>query len=97
MKWKTKWGRWFDSGEETKAFREVFNSPAGTFYVLPALADFCGAAEHAPKDGDLFKQGRAAGRRDVWLYLQEHLNMTEEELYGMLKGQPILKPRMTNG
>lgn len=57
--------------------------------VLADLADCCGAADPAPTDGDLFKQGRAAGRRDIWLRIQYHLALNEHELFALLKGQPL--------
>lgn len=57
--------------------------------VLADLAKFCGALERAPLNGDPFVQGRTAGRRDVWLHILAHRNLREEEVFALLKGEPI--------
>lgn len=62
------------------AYNLTFRTPSGTNYVLPDLSEFCHAQEPAPRDDSLFAQGRAAGRRDVWLRIQEHIHLTDEEL-----------------
>ena len=73
----------FDLGAQAQAYRAM--PPA----VLADLADFCGATDPAPAEGDLFKQGRAAGRRDVWLRIVAHRHLREEEVFALLKGEPI--------
>lgn len=55
--------------------------------VLSDLADFCGAVDPAPRSADIFSQGRAAGRRDVWLRIQHHLGLEAPEVYALLKGE----------
>ncbi len=86
---RSRLGRLFTATEMRQAFQTVFRSPAGINYVLPDLAEFCYASEPAPRDSDLFVQGRAAGRRDVWLHVNEHLHLTEEELTALYKGRSL--------
>lgn len=57
--------------------------------ALADLAEFCGAIDPAPKEGNSFAQGRAAGRRDVWLHVAAFRGLREEEVYALLKGEPI--------
>ena len=82
-------GRKFTVGDLKKAFCTTLRSPAGERYVLPDLAEFCKAYEPAPRVDSLFVQGRAAGRRDVWLHISELLNLTEEELVALTTGRSI--------
>ncbi len=82
-------GHWFSPPEMRQAFQTVFRSPAGVNYVLPDLAEFCYASEPAPRDSDLFLQGRFAGRRDVWLHVNEHIHLTEEELTALYKSRSL--------
>jgi len=57
--------------------------------VLADLAEFCGAIDQAPVTDNMFEQGRVAGRRDVWLRIMAHRSLREEEVYALLKGDPI--------
>lgn len=65
------------------AYRQVFN-PQNVFLdtVLRDLAKFCRA-----HDSTFHKDARAAtlleGRREVWLRIQEQLNLTTEEIYAL--------------
>ncbi len=79
----TRFGRTAHMGVQVQAYRMI-PQPA-----LADLAEFCGAIDPAPVDGDMFKQGRVAGRRDVWLRIMSHLALREEEVYALLKGEPI--------
>lgn len=90
-KFVTNLGRVFEIRDLRKAYNMVFRSPAGAHYVLPDLSDFCRAAEPAPRESDLFIQGRAAGRRDVYLRIMQHTNLTEEELFAVHSGRSVLK------
>lgn len=54
--------------------------------VLEDLARFCRANEtcfHA----DPRLHAVAEGRREVWLRIQQHLNLSSEDLYKLLSGQ----------
>lgn len=64
-----------------RAYIETFDNPIGK-KVLKDLAKFCRANEstfhpdHAVSD-------RLDGRREVWLRIQQHLNLTDEELFAL--------------
>lgn len=57
--------------------------------VLADLADYCGAVDPLPLDGDPVKLARAAGRNDVWRRIMAHRHLREGEVYALLKGEPI--------
>ncbi len=80
------WGRDANLEQQVTDYRVVFGSEPARRSVLPDLAEFCGAAYPAP---DIHME-RAAGRRDVWLRIQNHLNLTDQQLYALLKGEPFL-------
>jgi hypothetical protein len=84
-------GRRFLVAELKQAYTLVFRTVAGERFVLPDLAEFCYAYEPSPRGGDLFVQGRAAGRRDVWLHIREPLDLTEDELSALLRGRSLPK------
>ncbi len=88
-------GRLFTASEIRQAYQMVFRTTAGERFVLPDLAEFTHALEPAPRDSDLFVQGRAAGRRDVFLRIQQHLNLTEADLASIYKAHAL--PRRENG
>ena len=58
--------------------------------VWSDLAVYCYANDPAPRDGDLYKLGLAAGRRDVWLHINEFLTLKEEEVVDLYKGRSIV-------
>ena len=65
------------------AYNQVFShSNQFTRVVLMDLAKFCRA-----HDSTFHKDERAAtlmeGRREVWLRIQEHLNLSVEEIYAL--------------
>ena len=87
----TRLGRRFQVDRLARAYRVCLLSPAACEYIIPDLAEYCGANDPAPKDGDMFMQGRAAGRRDVWLRLQSFLHLTDEELVALLAGRAVVR------
>lgn len=62
------------------AYRRTFKSGEDSRRVLQDLAKFCRAHETTVGEND-----RATlvleGRREVWLRIQQHLQMTDEELW----------------
>jgi len=60
-------------------YRLTFAPEAGQ-NVLADLAVFCRAAETCYHD-DPRKHAVLEGRREVWLRIQNHLNLTPEQLY----------------
>ena len=84
-------GRRFHLRDVARAYRMCLLSPAGSEFILPDLAEFCGAHDPAPKSDDLFMQGRAAGRRDLWLRIQNFLHLTDDELAALYAGRPVMR------
>jgi hypothetical protein len=78
-----------------RAYRLCFGSPAGRS-VLVDLADFCRARETcvvAPP-GQAIDRDRSLileGRREVWLRIQQHIRLTDEQLYTLFVG-PMENP-----
>lgn len=68
-----------------QAFVSVFDGPNGKT-VLRDLAKFCRASE-STFHPDARISAVLEGRREVWLRIQEYLQLTDEELYE-LRGGP---------
>lgn len=63
------------------AFNMVFNKENKfTVFVLADLAKFCRANE-STFHPDPRKHAVLEGRREVWLRIEKHLNLNDEELY----------------
>ena len=88
---RSRLGRLWTINEMSNAYRLTFRNQTASRFVLPDLSEFCHAMEVAPKDSDLFVQGRAAGRRDVYMRIAEWLNLTEDELFAIHQGRSILR------
>ena len=73
-------------GRRRTAYIKTFNSPFGT-EVLEDLAHFCRAHETTFHD-DPRAHAVAEGRREVWLRIQKHLQLTDDQLWA-LYGKPI--------
>ncbi|MGH3511450.1 MAG: hypothetical protein ACRDRB_04150 [Pseudonocardiaceae bacterium] len=82
---RSKFGRKVDYVNLNTAYRSLHQD------VLADLAEFCGAIHPAPAASDLGVQMRAAGRRDVWLHIQHHRNLTPAQVYALLEGKPIVQ------
>ena len=68
-----------------QAYQLSMTSPAGQ-QVLIDLARFCRANETCFHE-DARKHAVLEGRREVWLRIQQHLNLTAEQLMGLYSGQ----------
>lgn len=68
-----------------RAYQLAFGSPAGQA-VLADLATFCRANETC-FNPDPRIHAVAEGRREVWLRIQEHLNLSSEQLVALYAGQ----------
>lgn len=68
-------------------YQLAFTSPAGQG-VLCDLAKFCRADENTynpdPRLSDIL-----VGRREVWLRIQKHLNLTPDQLYEIYAGRQL--------
>ena len=72
-------------GQRKRAYRATLGSPAGET-VLADLAKFCRANETTFRD-DERKHVLLEGRREVWLRIAQHLNLTDEELWQLYDGR----------
>lgn len=63
------------------AYTKTFLTPYGK-EVLQDLAKFCRATE-TTFHMDARAHAVAEGRREVWLRIQKHLNLTDEDLWAM--------------
>ena len=71
-----------------RAYALAFGSPAGND-VLIDLASFCRAAETCAVPGNHDGTLLLEGRREVWLRIQQHLNLMPEELFHLYTGRQI--------
>jgi hypothetical protein len=61
------------------AYISAFTNPVGE-EVLADLAKFCRATE-TTHDKDALVAAHLDGRREVWLRIQQHLNLTEDQVW----------------
>lgn len=79
--------------ERKQAYQFTF-SRIGSQDVLIDLARFC-RANRSCFDPDPHKAALLEGRREVWLRIQEHLNLTAEELTEIYTGHQVRVVRAT--
>lgn len=78
-------GQTFDFIRRRKRdYQLCFKQPAGQ-EVLIDLARFCRASETC-FDADPRKHAVLEGRREVWLRIANHLNLSSEQLYSIFTG-----------
>lgn len=63
-----------------RAYRRTFGSRDGRA-VLADLRNFCCATRPSFQPGDPYATALREGRREVWLRLQMHLNMSEKQIW----------------
>jgi hypothetical protein len=68
------------------AYNVTFRAPLAQ-EVLRDLARFCRAHE-STFNTDARAHAMAEGRREVWLRIQNHLNLTPDELWELYSGRP---------
>lgn len=72
------------------AYRTTFNGPLAE-NVLKDLARFCRANESTFNDNPKV-QDALEGRRQVWLRIATHLNLSPEDLWRLYSGRPSNNP-----
>lgn len=77
------------------SYQQALMSPAGQ-EVLIDLAKFCRANEPT-FDPDPRIHALLEGRREVWLRIQQHLNLSSDQLYQLYNGLRALKQDNSNG
>ena len=81
-----KWMHTFDFLRRRKQnYQLALTTPAGQ-NVLADLAQFCRANETCFHD-DPRRHAVLEGRREVWLRIQQHLNLSSEQLMALYAGQ----------
>jgi len=68
-------------------YRQVFRNPNGE-RVLADLAKFCRANVTTFHPSER-AHALAEGRREVWLHIQQQLQLTEDELWELYKPVPV--------
>jgi len=69
-----------------RAYQLIFGSVAGQAVLLD-LAVFCRANETCVIPGDRDRTLILEGRREVWLRIQQHLNLSGEQLADLYNGK----------
>lgn len=77
-----------------RAYQFCFGTPAGN-EVLIDLAKFCRAIEPCWHD-DPRRHALLEGRREVFLRMTDHLNLTGEQLYQLYAGRNIQTQQENN-
>ncbi len=67
------------------AYRTTFTGVGPSRVVMADLARFCRASKSTAHP-DPYMAARFDGRREVWLRIREHLDLTQEELYRLYAG-----------
>jgi hypothetical protein len=67
----------------SRAYKTVFNTD-GAEQCLADLAVFCGAKKSS-FSRDSLEMARAEGRREVWLRIQAQLNLSEKDIFDLLR------------
>jgi hypothetical protein len=71
------------------AYCRVFNQEENDARVVLAdLAQFC-RAHSSTYHPDVTQAGRLDGRREVWLRIEQHLQLTPDELYALYGGRQL--------
>lgn len=70
------------------AYVRTFDTPFGA-EVLADLAKFCRAQE-STFHPDARVHAVAEGRREVWLRIAQHLNLSEQDLWRAYGGAPVV-------
>jgi hypothetical protein len=90
------YGRTMDFLRRRKqGYQLCFGGPGG-LTVMADLMKFCRAQDSTfasnPRD-----HARLEGRREVWLRIQQHMNLPSDQLYALYGGRPINTTEDTDG
>ena len=86
-----------DLQQEFADFKATFETLTARRTVLPMLIEYSGLKVPAPDTDNLFAQGRAAGRRDMMLFIEYHLNLEVRDIFDMVKSNPLKPEDIHNG
>lgn len=79
-------------GARQHAYRITFNGPLAET-VLKDLSRFCRAHE-STFHGNERMQSKFDGRREVWLRIQQNLNLSPDQLWMLYSGRPTNPDRL---
>lgn len=71
-------------GTRKSAYQQVFSGEGAPKVVLADLARF-GYAQKSTFHPDPHAQGILQGRREMWLRIQQHLHLSEADLFDLLQ------------
>ena len=74
--------------ERKRSYQQAFASPASQAALID-LAAFCKANVSCVIPGDRDLTMMMEGRREVWLRIQQHLNLSPEQMFMLFAGNPI--------
>ena len=74
--------------QRQRAYQLIFNSPAGQ-EVMRDLAEFCRATE-TTFHTDPRAHAALEGRREVFLRIQNHLHLSQEQLFALTTGSQYI-------
>lgn len=68
----------------SQAYKKTFAGPFGE-KVLADLRRFCKATVPTADPDNVYATYIAEGRREVWLRIQAHLNLTDEDVFDLIE------------
>ncbi len=85
-------------GDRKRAYQLTFQtSQPANITVLADLAKFCRANESCAVPGDRDRSLILEGRREAWLRIQQHLNLSTEQLFALYSADyAILRTEPSN-
>lgn len=76
-------------GSRTAAYGQIVRQPAGQI-IMADLLKFAHWVEGIPlKVQNEFDRGRVIGRQDVIRRIQQHINLTSDQLFALYNGQQV--------
>jgi hypothetical protein len=73
-------------------YQRAFGNPWGE-QVLIDLATFCRANETCVIPGDHDRTLLLEGRREVWLRIAQHMNLSPEQLFALYTKRPMMEDK----
>lgn len=71
----------------SNAYRKTFDNPEGK-KVLADLRRFCHASTPTADINNVYATYLTEGRREVFLRITSHMNLTDEDLYALVEEYP---------
>lgn len=91
MKFQRPGGQVFDTETLQRAYQSMVSQPWGQL-VLSDLAQLCHANETCFSK-DPYDHARREGMREVWLHINKHIELNQQELVDLYRGLAIRQER----